>query len=167
MSRPHEHDALRALVAAGRPEAISDEQIDRILRHAGECPECSSELNDFAARAILARAPDLRLDAAHSERLRARVLASAVPHGGAVRARVVPRRPFAFTSSSGWLAAAAMVVALITHHGFHEPLRAGWLAAGAFALLALALAIYADRQRRRLAELEQQLGSHGDTEPRR
>jgi hypothetical protein len=166
MSRP-EHDDLRALVAAGRPEALSDEQIDRILRHAGECPECSAELGDFASRAILAQAPELHLDAAHSERLRARVLARAVPHEGPVRARVVPRRAFAFTSSSGWLAAAAMAVALITHHGFHEPLRAGWLAAGAFALLALGLAIYADAQRRRLLDLEQQVGSRTDTEAQR
>ena len=166
MSRP-EHDALRALAAAGRPETLTGEEIDRILRHAGECPDCSAELGDFAARGILAQAPELHLDAAHSERLRARVLASAVPHGGPVRARVVPRRPFAFTSSSGWLAAAAMAVALITHHGFHEPLRAGWLAAGGFALIAFGLAIYADHQRRRLAELEQQLGSPGDAEPQR
>jgi hypothetical protein len=57
-----------------------------------------------------------------------------------------------------------MMVALITHHGFHEPLRAGWLAAGAFAVLALGLAIYADAQRRRLLELEQRLGSHSETE---
>ncbi|HEX8830051.1 MAG TPA: hypothetical protein VF705_02740 [Longimicrobium sp.] len=163
MSRPHEHDALRALVAAGRPEALAPEQIDRILHHADECPDCSAELRDFAAIAVLAQAPELRLDRDHSARLRARVLAQAAP----VRARPAPRRSLALTRSSGWLAAAAMAVALITHHGFHEPLRAGWLAAGAFALLALGLALYADHQRRRLADLEQQLGSHRDTEAQR
>lgn len=164
MSRPHEHDVLRALVAAGRPDALSDEQIDRILRHAAECPDCSVEFSDFAARAILAQAPELHLDAGHSERLRARVLVHAVPRGEPVRALPAPRRSLALTRGSGWLAAAAMAVALITHHGFHEPLRAGWLAAGAFALLALGLAIYADHQRRRLAELERRLGSRGDAE---
>ncbi len=150
MSR--EHDALRALVAAGRPEALAPEQVDRVLQHADDCPECSAELRDFAARAILAQAPELHLDAGHSERLRARVLAGTAP----VRARPATRRAPALISGSGWLAAAAMAVALITHHGFHEPLRAGWLAAGAFALLALGLAIYADHQRRRLTELEHQ-----------
>ncbi|HEX8361238.1 MAG TPA: hypothetical protein VF613_14080 [Longimicrobium sp.] len=163
MSRPHEHDALRALAAAGRPEALAPEEIDRVLRHADECPDCSAELRDFAARAILAQAPELHLAPEHSARLRARVLAQTAP----VRARPAPRRSPALTRGSGWLAAAAMAVALITHHGFHEPLRAGWLAAGAFALLALGLAIYADHQRRRLADLEQQLGSRRDTEARR
>jgi hypothetical protein len=168
VSRPHEHDAVRELVAAGRPEALSDEHIDRVLRHAEECPDCSAELNDFAARAVLAQVPLLHLDPAHVDRLRARVLARTVPRAAEpVRARVVPRRSAALTRSSGWLAAAAMMVALITHHGFHEPLRAGWLAAGAFALLALGLAIYADAQRRRLLDLEQQVGSHRDTEAQR
>ena len=61
------------------------------------------------------------------------------------------------------MAAAALVVALLTHHAFHEPLAAGWLAAALFALLALGLGYYAMQQRRRRAELQHQLDSVADT----
>lgn len=160
MSGMDEHATLRALVASERPETLSEEQIERLLGHAADCKECAAELNDFAAAAILAQAPAVRFDPGRSTRVKERLLARA-------RLRVEPAAPPARAATghwiphgSGWLAAAAMGVALITHHGFHEPLRAGWLVAAGFAILALGLAVYLRAQRQRLAELEQRLAHH-------
>ena len=55
MSGVDEHATLRAVVASGRPETLSEEQIERLLAHAGDCTDCSAELYEFAATAILAR----------------------------------------------------------------------------------------------------------------
>jgi hypothetical protein len=162
MSGMDEHATLRAVVASERPETLSEEQIERLLSHAADCTDCAAELNDFAAAAILAQAPAVRFDPERSARVRERVLAR-------TRIRVEPAAPQAvppvrnssragMMRGSGWLAAAAMGVALITHHGFHEPLRAGWLVAAGFAIIALGLAVYARAQRQRLADLEQRLG---------
>lgn len=164
MSGMDEHAALRAVVAAGRPEAVTAEQIERLLEHAADCTDCAAELNDFAAAAILAQAPEVRFDPERSARVKERLLAR-------TRIRMEPAAPRArdskragMTRGSGWLAAAAMGVALITHHGFHEPLRAGWLVAAGFAILALGLAIHSRAQKQRLAELEHRLGLR-DQEP--
>jgi hypothetical protein len=158
MSGMDEHAALRAVVASRRPETLSEEQIEGLLRHAADCTDCAAELNEFAAAAILAQAPALRFDPERSARVKERLLARA-------RLRLEPAAPPVRASpqagmlrGSGWLAAAAMGIALITHHGFHEPLRAGWLVAAGFAIIALGLAVYARAQRQRLTDLEQRLG---------
>ena len=158
MSGVDEHATLRAVVASERPETLSEAQIERLLSHAAECADCAAELNDFAAAAILAQTPEVRFDPERSARVKERLLARTrirlEPSAPPVRAAVPRRMPL----GSGWLAAAAMGVALITHHGFHEPLRAGWLVAAGFAIIALGLAVHARGQRRRLADLEQRLG---------
>ncbi|HEX8210614.1 MAG TPA: hypothetical protein VF584_10595 [Longimicrobium sp.] len=155
-----EHATLRAVVASKRPETLSEDQIERLLSHAADCTDCAAELNDFAAAAILAQAPEVRFAPERSARVKERLLAR-------TRIRVEPAAPTTRTAKrhwiphgSGWLAAAAMGVALITHHGFHEPLRAGWLVAAGFAILALGLGLHVRAQRQRLAELEQRLGVH-------
>ncbi|MGH7459056.1 MAG: hypothetical protein ACREKN_08280 [Longimicrobiaceae bacterium] len=51
---------------------------------------------------------------------------------------------------TGWATAAGLALLLFTHHSFHQPLDSGWLAAAAFATLALLLGVYALRLRRRL-----------------
>jgi len=159
-----EHATLRAVVASGRPETLSAEQIERLLGHADECADCSAEFREFAAAAILAQTPVVRFDPERSARVKERLLArtrirlepppatTAAP-AAAVR---IPKRHW-IPYGSGWLAAAAMGVALITHHGFHEPLRAGWLVAAGFAILALGLGLHVRAQRQRLADLEQRL----------
>jgi hypothetical protein len=157
MSGADEHATLRAVVAGGRPESLSEEQIERLLGHAAGCDGCAAELNDFAAAAILAQAPAVRFDPDRAARVKERVLAR-------TRIRLEPAGPPArdsrragLTRGSGWLAAAAMGIALITHHGFHEPLRAGWLVAAGFAIIALALAVHSRAQSRRLTDLEHRL----------
>jgi hypothetical protein len=116
----------------------------------------------MAARAILAQSPLVKLEPARAARLRARVLAQATgdrPLPAARPVRPVRRRPRVYAAGGGWLAAAALVVALLTHHGFHEPLSSGWLAAAGFAAVALGLGIYALAQKRHAAQLEQQMSS--------
>jgi hypothetical protein len=167
MTGMDEHATLRAVVASGRPETVSEEQIERLLAHAGDCTDCSAELYEFAATAILAQTPVVRFAPERSARVKERLLAR-------TRIRVEPATPPARSATrhwiphgSGWLAAAAMGIALITHHGFHEPLRAGWLVAAGFAIISLGLAVYARSQKQRLAELEQRLSGHEHGAPDR
>lgn len=170
MSRHAEHEELRALVRAADPATLPPGQIDRILRHAEECPACAAELTDGAARAIVAQAPAAPLPASRRERLRARVLAGAAPVPAPVRdatPRARSRPPRRRSGTTGWMAAAVLAVALLTHHAFHQPLRSGWLAAAGFAVVALALASYALVQKRRFAELRDRMDSRDDAGPSR
>lgn len=156
------HDELRALAASARPEALSGDDVDTLLRHADDCPDCSAELREFAARAVVAQAPALTLEPAHAERIRQRILAPATlarePEPAPLRLQRKPARA-ALALGGGWLAAASLAVALLTHHGFHEPLSSGWLMAAALALLALGITVYALAQRKRVEVLEYELMS--------
>jgi hypothetical protein len=159
MITENDHARWRAAMDAGPPEALSDDEVDGMLAHADECADCAPALRDFAARALAAQAPPVRMEPARAADVRRRVLV------GAARARAVPRsrKPrYAAAYPGGWMAAAALVVALLTHHAFHEPLAAGWLAAALFALLALGLGFYVLQQRRRMAELQHQLDAAAD-----
>ena len=159
MNCPNGPEALSAIQGAGDPAAISSEEIDEMLRHADECPQCAPRLRDLAAQAILAQSPLVRLEPARAARLRARVLAQATTARSLPAPRPVRKRPRDHTGAGGWLAAAALVVALLTHHAFHEPLGSGWLVAAAMAAVALGLGIYALSQKRYVAHLEQQMSS--------
>jgi hypothetical protein len=158
MITENDHARWRAAMDAGPPEALSDDEVDGMLAHADECADCAPALRDFAARALAAQAPPVRMEPARAASVRRRVLVGA-------RGRAAPRarRPrYAAAYPGGWMAAAALVVALLTHHAFHEPLAAGWFAAALFALLALGLGYYALQQRRRMAELQHQLDAAAD-----
>lgn len=160
MTHDHDHDRWRAALAAGAPEALSNDELDGMLAHADECPDCAPLLRDFAARALATQAPPVRMEAARAADLRRRILLGTARRATEPRAR---KAGYAAAYPGGWLAAAALVVALLTHHAFHEPLKAGWLAAALFALLALGLGYYVLQQRRRMAELQHQLDSFADT----
>jgi hypothetical protein len=159
MITDHDHARWRAAMDAGAPEALSDDELEGMLAHADECADCAPALRDFAARALAAQAPPVRMEAARAADVRRRVLV------GAARPSTAPRKRMPGYSAvypGGWMAAAALVVALLTHHGFHEPLAAGWLAAALFALLALGLGFYVLQQRRRMAELQHRLDAAAD-----
>ena len=157
MIDPHEREALCRLIRSGHPERLSPHEVDRLLRHADECAACAAAMREFAGRAILAQTPELRLAPASALRIRRRFLGAA--RGAAATA---PRSDLrAAREGGGWLAATALAVALVTHHGFHEPLRSGWLAAGVFAASTLALGIYALAQRARVSRLERTPRSGG------
>ena len=140
-----EQAALLAMLRARDPRTLTSDELDQILRHADECPHCSTELRNLAARAVLAQSPVARLDPARSARLRARVLAHAAGERAPSIAHPRPRRTLP-RRASGWMAAATLGIALLTHHGFHEPLSSGWLAAAGFAAVALGLGVYAAAQ---------------------
>jgi hypothetical protein len=153
MSCANEPRELGAILSAP-PETLSSEQIERILEHADECRDCSAGLRDLAARAITAQSPPVRLDSQRSARIRERVLAQAVRERAPVVVPISRAPRTRQRRASGWLAAAALAVALLTHHGFHEPLSSGWLVAAGFAAVALALGSYALSQKRRAEALE-------------
>jgi hypothetical protein len=160
----NEHARWRATMEAGAPEAVPPHELDGMLAHAELCADCGPELREFAARALTAQAPAVGMEPERAAEVRARVLA------GTARQPAPPTRKRTyvdtFTGTGGWMAAAASVVVLLTHHAFHEPLRAGWMAAALFALLALGLGVYAITQRRRLEDLKHRLQS-GSAEPDR
>jgi hypothetical protein len=160
MITENDHARWRAAMEAGPPEALSDDELEGMLAHADECADCAPALRDFAARALAAQAPPVRMEPARAADVRRRVLVGAARGFAEPRAR---RRGYAAAYPGGWMAAAALVVALLTHHAFHEPLAAGWLAAALFALLALGLGFYVLQQRRRMAELQHQLDAAADT----
>ncbi len=159
MITENDHARWRAAMEAGAPEALSDDELEGMLAHADECADCAPALRDFAARALAAQAPAVRMEPARAADVRRRVLAAAA------RPSTAPRKrgpAYAAASPGGWMAAAALVVALLTHHAFHEPLEAGWFAAALFALLALGLGYYAMQQRRRMEDLQHQLDDTSD-----
>lgn len=143
MSFADEHDELRDLAARTPPATLSPEDVARMLLHADQCGRCAAVLRNAAALAVLAQIPMVRLDPKRTVEIRRRL-----------PTRAKPARPLrALWQGSGWLAAAAMAVALVTHHGFHEPLRSGWLVAAALALSSFGLGVYALAQRKRIARL--------------
>ena len=169
MSHHDEHDRWRGVVQSAAPEALPRHELDGMLAHADQCPACAPSLRDFAARALVVQAPLATLDAGRSADIRARILDRAAHRGTPAVPERRSHRPgyaSAFTGTGGWMAAAALVVALLTHHAFHEPLDTGWLAASFLALVALGLGVYAVTQRRRLAELERRLETDADARPR-
>lgn len=160
MITENDHARWRAVLDAGPPEALSDDELEGMLAQADECAGCAPALRDFAAQALAVQAPPVRMEAARAVDVRRRVLVAAARPSTAPRTR---RPGFAAAYPGGWMAAAALVVALLTHHAFHEPLEAGWFAAALFALLALGLGYYATRQRRRMADLQHQLDAAAGT----
>jgi hypothetical protein len=160
MITENDHARWRAALDAGAPQALSDDELDAMLAHADECADCAPALREFAARAVATQAPLVRMEATRAADLRRRVLLGTARRSAEPRAR---KAGYAAAYPGGWLAAAALVVALLTHHAFHEPLEAGWLAAALFALLALALGYYVLQQRRRMADLQHQLDAASDT----
>lgn len=150
MSFMDRHHELREIAASTPPELLSPEDLDRMLRHADECAECAAGLREFATRALVAQSPSIRLAPERTAEIRSRIVASAARE----REAAPPPAPRVVHSRSGWLTAAALAVALVTHHAFHEPLRSGWIAAAAFALSTVSLGIYTLAQKARIARLE-------------
>ena len=118
--------ALGALTGADR---------DAFEAHLATCEECAAEVRSLGAvvHALPYAVPQVDPPAA----LRARVLAAAgAPHASSRAASVVARTP---TQSRSWLSS-------------------GWLAAAALVLLAVALGSYTLNVRQRVGSLETQLG---------
>lgn len=167
MTSHSEHHELGVVVNRAVPETFSQEHVDRLLRHADECPECAARFHELVARAIMAQPGKAELGAERRDRLRERVL-SAIrdqPQGqGTAPSRTSHRT---LSRAGGWLAAAGLSGALLTHHSFHEPLTSGWLAAAAFGVLALGLGLYSRALKQRVAELEQGGAGRDGAPPRR
>ncbi|HZG43553.1 MAG TPA: hypothetical protein VEY93_11355, partial [Longimicrobium sp.] len=113
MITENDHARWRAAMDAGPPEALSDDELEGMLAHADECADCAPALRDFAVRALAAQAPPVRMEASRAADVRRRVLVGATR--GRAEARTRTRRPgYAAAYPGGWMAAAALVVALLT-----------------------------------------------------
>lgn len=164
MTGSSEHDRVRELLEAEALDALTGDEHARLAEHLAECAECRRELG--ALRDTAATLGGLRsgppLDAERTARVRtrllARVAADATPSRPDIRpAAAVPRAG----RWAGWMVAAGMAALLVTHHTFHQTLKAGWLWTGVFAFIAVGLGSYAVLQRDRVALLRAELGTPG------
>jgi hypothetical protein len=133
MSLDRSHDEVQAALAAEALDALDSGDGERVSEHLAGCAECRAELDSLReAAALLGHlAPPRPLDAARSDRMRARLLARAAadrapapaPVAEPTRADVIPITRARSGRSAGWLAAAASVALLLGVGAYAGTLR--------------------------------------------
>lgn len=153
---PLSHDQLQEMLPSASLGILDAADLELVMAHAGTCSECAGLLRDYrdVAASLPLVLPRQHLDPARSaairERLLARARGAAPPLSGA-------RRRFQADRWSGWLVAASLAGVLLIHHGIHQPLAYGWLAAGVLTIVLVAVVWYALVQRSRAAALWKRL----------
>ena len=154
---PLSHDELQEMLPAAGLGILDAADLELVMAHAGTCSECAGVLRDYCdvAASLPLVLPRQQLDPARSAAIRERLLARArgaePPISGA--------RRFQADRGSGWLVAAGLAGVLLIHHGIHQPLAYGWLAAGVLTILLVAVVWYALVQRSRAAALGERLAN--------
>lgn len=156
MTETSSHDELRDQLAEVALETLEGEELQRVLLHTRECPECARRLDEY--REVVSRLamqlPARSMNPDRSSALRARLVGRTLR--GAAHPGFSSRRP-AFIQWTGWLVAAGIAGVLLIHHAVHRPLDYGWLVAGALLVALASLATYVRTQRRRATVLEERL----------
>ena len=140
-----DHEAVQELLAAAALGLLEDAELQRVMAHTSDCPECARLLQEYRETAVnlALMLPPQRLDPARSARTKARLLARvrAEKGKGTIHARTAGRW-------AGWLVAAGLAGIVLMHHSVHRPVDYGWLAAGILALVLVGVGVYARLQRR-------------------
>lgn len=154
MNQGQQHQEMQEMLPAAALEILEGPELERLLAHLGECPECVELLREYrdAAASLALLAPAGGLDPARSATLRNRLLTRVQADGG-----THPARTLRVDRWMGWMVAAALAGVLLVHHSVHRTLDYGWLAAGVLTFALAGLGIYARKQQRRAAELQQRL----------
>lgn len=149
MTAGYDHDAVRAALPAAALGALEAGEAELVARHAEHCVACAELLTEYrdTVGELERLTPERQMDTAMAAEVRTRLLARA----GAAHER--GRTASLVTTLSGWAVAAGLAALLVSHHAFHRPLQAGWLAAALFAVLAGVAGVYAARQRQRARAL--------------
>lgn len=147
------HDEMRAALAAEALGALDGEERTLLHAHLAACQACRAELAELRASVgtLGYAAAPVPLEAARSDRIRARLLARAAADRGARgdadgldRTVVAPPPPVAAARPSRFTAEDDETQVIpITAAPSRRPSRAGWLAAAASLLLLLATGAYA------------------------
>jgi hypothetical protein len=150
------HEELEELLPAAALEILDAQDLERVLAHARELPECARVLAEYRGviATIVLGLPSQPLDPGRSSRIRQRLLAHAAgdPGNGRVHSRWGGADRWA-----GWAVAAGLGGVLLVHHGFHHPLAYGWVVAGVVIIALVAVGVYAMVQRGRVSALEDRL----------
>lgn len=151
-----DHEQLRGELPAAALEILDAEELQRVLVHVKDCPECARRLEEYretAARLAL-ELPPRGMDRDRSRAVRARLL-SRVAREGALRKQ--SSQWSALVQWTGWLVAAGIAGVLLVHHSIHRPVDYGWLVAGALLVVLVVLSFYLRAQRRRASVLKERL----------
>jgi anti-sigma factor RsiW len=147
-----DHEAVQEMLAAAALGMLEHAELQRVLAHTGDCPECAHLLQEYrdAAAQLALMLPPERLDPARSARVKARLLARVQAEKG--RGAIYAWRADRWV---GWLVAAGLAGVLLVHHSVHRTLDYGWLAAGVLAIILVGVIVYAGIQKRRATALRE------------
>ncbi len=165
------HDEMTDLLAAEALDLLVPEERRGLVDHLEVCGSCARELSGLraAAASLAFLPPEIPMESARSQRVRARLLERArndVMAGGSKAAagstpsddaQIVPRagrRRLDISGMVGWAVAAGLASLLLTHHTFHRPLEIGWIAASVLGITLAVLGIYVAVLRNRLRRLD-------------
>ena len=176
MSLTPGHEELQEMLPAAALEILEATEMEQLLIHVRECPECTKLLEEYreAAAAVSLHLPGRRLDPARAQAMRTRLLVRAMGQTGGTTGVRADRQTGGQVGRPGrrrldrWLGlavAAGLSGILLIHHSVHVPLDYGWLAAGVLLLVLVGVGIYARVQRRRMTELEDRLAGSDPKNP--
>jgi hypothetical protein len=154
---PLNHDDVQEMLPAAALEMLDAAELQLVMAHAGACSECAGLLREYrdVAASLSLVLPPQQLDPTQSAAMRERLLMRARAAGP----QISGARRFQADRWSGWLVAASLAGVLLIHHGIHQPLAYGWLAAGVLTILLVAVVWYARVQRSQAAELRDRLAT--------
>jgi heme exporter protein D len=163
MSELKDHEELFELLPSAALGILDGEELQLVLSHVGTCAACSRQLSGYreAAALMALNLPSRPMSRERAADVKSRLLLRAGA-GGRASGQLSVRGRWA-----GWLVAAGLAGVLLVHHSIHRPVAYGWLAAGLLTLALIALAMYAIRQRDRVAAMHQRLSllEQRNTEP--
>ena len=152
-TQPRHEQVIEQLPAAALEMLEGGEQAV-VTEHARVCAECGQLLRDYRrlAGGLAHLIPSQPFDPARAAVVRSEVM-ERVREGKRGRTKI----RFMAERWSGWMVAAGLAGVLLIHHGIHQPLAYGWLAAGVLLLLLVVLGVYTLVQRASLAAMKDRL----------
>lgn len=152
-----DHTELQDLLPAAALESLDNGELQLVLAHSKNCVECARLLEEYreVVASLTLQLPKVQpWGPTRSGLLRARLLQRVRADK---RSRAVGGQSFRADRWIGWMVAAGLAGVLLVHHSVHRPVDYGWLAAGVFAIVLVALGIYARIQRGRVSALRDRL----------
>jgi putative zinc finger protein len=154
MSQGLQHEEMQGMLPAAALEMLEGAELERLQAHLAGCPGCVQLLRQYrdAAAGLALQVPAGTLDPARSAAIRNRLMAR-VRAGRETRTTRGP----GVDRWLGWMVAAGLAGILLVHHSVHRTVDYGWLLAGVLTFVLVGLGVYARKQQRRAAELQQRL----------